>query len=225
MKFTFYGHSSFELDINGTKLLFDPFITHNKLAAHIDVNSLKPNYILLSHGHGDHIADLFAIQKNSGAKVICIADIAGWLAKKEITNVHAMNFGGGFDFDFGRVKMVYALHSSSMPDGAYGGNPAGFVIYADGKKIYFAGDTALTMDMKLLADENLDWAILPIGDNYTMGADDAIKAAGFINCKNVIGVHYDTFPVIVIDKAEVSSKFEKAGLNLQLPGIGETMEL
>jgi L-ascorbate metabolism protein UlaG (beta-lactamase superfamily) len=225
MKFTFYGHSSFELEINGIKLLFDPFISPNELAKHIDVNSLKPDYILLSHGHGDHIADLFTIEKNSGAKIICIADIAGWLGKKEISNVHPMNIGGGHDFDFGRVKMVYALHSSSMPDGAYGGNPAGFVIYADGKKVYFAGDTALTYDMKLLADEKLDWAILPIGDNYTMNADDAIKATGFIDCKNVIGVHYDTFPVIKIDKEAVKAKFEKAGLKLSLPAIGESMEL
>jgi len=225
MKFTYYGQSSFELEINGIKLLFDPFISPNELAKNIDVNSLKPDYILLSHGHGDHVADLFTIQKNSGAKVICIADIANWLNGKGITNVHGMNFGGGFNFDFGRVKMVYALHSSSMPDGAYGGNPAGFVIYADGKKIYFAGDTALTYDMKLLADENLDWAILPIGDNYTMGVDDAIKATDFINCKNVIGVHYDTFPVIKIDKDEALDKFKKAGVSLHLPGIGQSMEL
>ena len=219
------SQSSFELEINGIKLLFDPFISPNELAKNIDVNSLKPDYILLSHGHGDHVADLFTIQKNSGAKVICIADIANWLNGKGITNVHGMNFGGGFNFDFGRVKMVYALHSSSMPDGAYGGNPAGFVIYADGKKIYFAGDTALTYDMKLLADENLDWAILPIGDNYTMGVDDAIKATDFINCKNVIGVHYDTFPVIKIDKDEALDKFKKAGVSLHLPGIGQSMEL
>jgi L-ascorbate metabolism protein UlaG (beta-lactamase superfamily) len=225
MKFTYYGQSSFELEINGIKLLFDPFISPNELAKHIDVNSLKPNYILLSHGHGDHIADLFTIQKNSDAKVICIADIANWLNGKGISNLHGMNFGGSFNFDFGRVKMVYALHSSSMPDGAYGGNPAGFVIYANGKKVYFAGDTALTYDMKLLADENLDWAILPIGDNYTMGVDDAIKATDFINCKNVIGVHYDTFPVIKIDQDEARDKFEKAGVKLNLPGIGESMEL
>ena len=225
MKITFYGHASLEIETGGKKLLFDPFISHNELAKAIDVNALRPDYILLSHGHGDHIADLETIQKNSGAKVICIADIAGWLGNKGITNVHAMNFGGGFNFDFGRVKMVYALHSSSMPDGAYGGNPAGFVIYAEGKKIYYAGDTALTYDMKLLADENLDLAILPIGDNYTMGADDAIKACGFIGCKNVIGMHYDTFPVIVIDKAEVKQKFEKAGINLTLLEIGAGIEL
>jgi L-ascorbate metabolism protein UlaG (beta-lactamase superfamily) len=225
MKITFLGHACFQVETAGKTLLFDPFITHNQLAKHIDVNSLKPDYILLSHGHADHMADLETIQKNSDAKVICIADIAGWLGNKGITNLHAMNFGGGFNFDFGRVKMVYALHSSSMPDGAYGGNPAGFVISSEGKKIYFAGDTALTLDMKLLADENLDLAILPIGDNYTMGADDAIKACGFINCKNVIGMHYDTFPVIVIDKAEAKQKFEKAGLNLTLLEIGASEEL
>ncbi len=225
MKATFYGHASFELETGGKKLLFDPFISPNPLAKNIDVNSLKPDYILLSHGHGDHMADLESIQKNSGAKVICIAEIAGWLGAKGIENTHGMNIGGGFDFDFGRVKMVYALHSSSMPDGAYGGTPAGFVLYTGGKKIYYAGDTALTLDMKLLADEDLDWAILPIGDNYTMGADDAIKAAAFINCKNIIGMHYDTFPVIKIDQAEVKQKFEKAGLNLKLLAIGESISL
>jgi len=225
MKFTFYGHACFELETGGKKLLFDPFITHNELAKDIDVNSLKPDYILLSHGHGDHIADLFTIQKNSGAKVICIAEIAGWLGGKGIADAHGMNIGGGFNFNFGRVKMVNAIHSSGLPDGSYGGVAAGLIIYAEGKKIYFAGDTALHYDMKLLADEKLDWAILPIGDNYTMGADDAIKAAGFIDCKNVIGVHYDTFPPIRINKAEVAEKFKQAGINLQLPAIGESMPL
>jgi L-ascorbate metabolism protein UlaG (beta-lactamase superfamily) len=225
MKTTFYGHSSVELVTGGKTLLFDPFISPNPQAKHIDVNSLKPDYILLSHGHGDHVADAATIQKNSGAKIVAIAEIAGWYGNQGIENTHAMNIGGGFDFDFGRVKMVYALHSSSMPDGSYGGNPAGYVIYSEGKKIYFAGDTALTYDMKLLADENLDWAILPIGDNYTMGADDAIKACEFINCKNVVGVHYDTFPQIKIDKVAVMEKFVKAGLNLKLPAIGETITL
>jgi len=224
MKFTYYGQSAFELETGGKKLLFDPFITHNQLAKHIDVNKLMPDYILLSHGHGDHVADLIPIQKQSGAKVICIAEIAGWLAKQGI-EAHGMNIGGGFNFDFGRVKMVNAIHSSTMPDGAPGGNPAGFVIYAEGKKIYFAGDTALTYDMKLLADEKLDWAILPIGDNYTMGIDDAIKATDFFECKNVIGVHYDTFPAIKIDHDEAMAKFKKAGINLQLPGVGDSLEL
>jgi L-ascorbate metabolism protein UlaG (beta-lactamase superfamily) len=225
MKIIYYGQSCFAIETEGKTLLFDPFITHNPLAKHIDVNSLKPDYILVSHGHGDHTADLLTVQKNSGAKVICIAEIATWLGNQGVQDAHGMNIGGGFNFDFGRVKMVNAIHSSSMPDGSYGGNPAGFVIYAEEKVIYFAGDTALTYDMKLLADENLDWAFLPIGDNYTMGADDAIKACDFINCKNVIGMHYDSFPVIKIDKEEVMEKFVKAGLNLKLPAIGEGLLL
>jgi L-ascorbate metabolism protein UlaG (beta-lactamase superfamily) len=226
MKVTYLGQSAIELEAGGKKLLFDPFITYNELAKGIvDVTSLKPDYILVSHGHGDHVADLVQVQKQSGAKVICIAEIAGWLGKQGIDNAHGMNIGGGFNFDFGRVKMVNAVHSSALPDGSNGGNPAGFVIFAEGKKIYFAGDTALTYDMKLLEDENLDWAFLPIGDNYTMGADDAIKAAAFINCKNIIGIHYDSFPVIKIDKEEVKEKFIKAGLNLKLPAIGESLDL
>jgi len=225
MKITFYGQASFQIETGGKTLLFDPFISPNPAAKHIDINNLKPDYILVSHGHGDHVADLLAIQKNSGAIVICIAEIAGWLGSKGITNAHGMNIGGGFDFDFGRVKMVNAVHSSTLPDGSAGGNPAGFLLYLEGKKIYFAGDTALTYDMKLLADENLDLAILPIGDNYTMGVDDAIKACDFINCKNVIGMHFDTFPVIKIDKEAAKKKFEAAGLSLKLMEIGESQTL
>jgi len=225
MKATYYGQSSFMLEAGGKKLLFDPFITPNPAAKDIDIHSLKPDYILISHGHGDHVADLLEIQKDSGAKVICIAEIAGWLGNHGVEDAHGMNIGGGFNFDFGRVKMVNAIHSSTMPDGAPGGNPAGFVIWADNKVIYYAGDTALTYDMKLLADENLDWAFLPIGDNYTMGIDDAIKATQFINCKNVVGMHYDTFPVIKIDKNAAEEKFIKAGINIKLPAIGESIEL
>lgn len=225
MKTTYYGQATIAIETEKVKLLFDPFISPNPMAKHIDIHSLKPDYILVSHGHGDHVADLIAIQKSSGAKIICIAEIAEWLGKQGIENVHGMNIGGGFNFDFGRVKMVNAIHSSTLPDGSAGGNPAGFVVYLEGKTIYFAGDTALTYDMKLLEDENLDWAYLPIGDNYTMGADDAIKAAGFINCKNIVAMHYDTFPVIKVDKEEVKEKFIKAGLNLQMLDIGEAISL
>jgi len=225
MKTTYYGQSSFMLEAGGKKLLFDPFITPNPAAKDIDIHSLKPDYILISHGHGDHVADLLEIQKDSGAKVICIAEIAGWLGKHGVEDAHGMNIGGGFNFDFGRVKMVNAVHSSTMPDGAPGGNPAGFVIWADNKVIYYAGDTALTYDMKLLADESLDWAFLPIGDNYTMDVNDAIRATQFINCKNVVGMHYDTFPVIKIDKNDAEEKFIKAGINIKLPAIGESIEL
>ncbi|WP_461449064.1 metal-dependent hydrolase [Mucilaginibacter sp.] len=224
MKITYYGQSCVLIETAGKKLLFDPFIMSNPNAKHVDAGAIKPDYILVSHGHGDHVADLLEIEKSSGAKIICIAEIASWLGNKGI-EAHGMNIGGGYNFDFGRVKMVNAIHSSSMPDGSYGGNPAGFVIYSEGKVIYFAGDTALTYDMKLLADENIDWSILPIGDNYTMGVDDAIKASAFVNCTNVIGVHYNTFPVIAIDTEEALDKFVKAGLNLKLPAIGETLAL
>jgi L-ascorbate metabolism protein UlaG (beta-lactamase superfamily) len=225
MKTTYYGQSTIMIEAEGKKLLFDPFITPNPAARHIDINALNPDYILVSHGHGDHVTDLIAVQKSSGAKVICIAEIADWLNGQGIDNVHGMNIGGGFNFEFGRVKMVNAVHSSTMPDGSSGGNPAGFVLYSEGKKIYFAGDTALTYDMKLLEDENLDWAFLPIGDNYTMGIDDAIKATRFINCNKVIGIHYDTFPVIKIDKEEAVEKFIKAGVTIKLPAIGEEIDL
>ncbi|WP_428327576.1 metal-dependent hydrolase [Mucilaginibacter sp.] len=225
MKTTFYGQSTFMIETGGKKMLFDPFISPNPMAKDIDIDSLKPDFILISHGHGDHIADLIQIQHSSGAIVICIAEIANWLGKHGINNAHGMNIGGGFNFDFGRVKMVNAIHSSTLPDGTPGGNPAGFVIYAEGKAIYYAGDTALTYDMKLLADDNLDWAYLPLGDNYTMGVDDAVKASAFINCKNIIGMHYDTFPAIKIDKVAAVEKFVKAGINIKLLEIGESINL
>ena len=225
MRVSFYGHSCLEIHLEQASILFDPFIRPNKLASRINVAQIKPDYILLSHGHEDHMADLFEIQKNGDATVICIADIAYWLNAKGLNQVHAMNIGGSYTFDFGKVKMVNALHSSSLPDGTYGGNPAGFIVEANGKNIYFAGDTALFTDMKLLADYNLDWAFLPIGDNFTMGIDDAIKAAGFINCKNIIGIHYNTFPPIQINEQEAMDKFNKAGLNLQLLNAGDSIEL
>ncbi len=225
MKVTYYGHATILLETEKAKLLFDPFISPNELAKDVDIDAIKPDYILLTHGHVDHVADVFTIQTNSDATVICIAEIQGWLGNNDVDKVHGMNIGGGHDFDFGRVKMVNAVHSSSMPDGTYGGNPAGYVIYADGKTIYIAGDTALTYDMKLLADENLDWAFLPIGDNYTMGTDDAVKAASFINCKNIIGVHFDTFPPIRLDHEAAKAKFTAAGLNFTLPEIGQVIDL
>lgn len=225
MKVTYYGHATILLETEKAKLLFDPFISPNELAKDVDIDAIKPDYILLTHGHVDHVADVFTIQTNSDATVICIAEIQGWLGNNDVDKVHGMNIGGGHDFDFGRVKMVNAIHSSSMPDGTYGGNPAGYVIYADGKTIYIAGDTALTYDMKLLADENLDWAFLPIGDNYTMGTDDAVKAASFINCKNIIGVHFDTFPPIKLNHEAAKAKFAAAGLNFTLPEIGQVIDL
>lgn len=225
MKFTYYGQSSFLLEADGKKFLFDPFISPNPLAKHIDITTIEADYILVSHGHGDHVADLVSIAKQTNALVIAIPEIAGWAEKQGVTNLHQMNFGSQ-KFDFGKLRMVSALHSSSLPDGSYGGNPAGFVLETGGKTIYFAGDTALTLEMKILADlYKLDYAILPIGGNYTMDVDDALIATRYFNCDKVIGVHYNTFPVIEIDTKEAVAKFERENKQLLLPAIGETINL
>ena len=225
MKYTYYGQSCFLLEANGVKFLFDPFITPNPLAKHIDVKSIEADYILVSHGHGDHVADLADLAKQTGATVIGMVEVMEWAQKQGVTKTHPMNFGK-HQFDFGSVRMVWATHSSGMPDGSYGGNPAGFVLETAGMAIYFAGDTSLNADMKLLADlYNLDYAILPIGGNYTMDVDDAIIATKYIGCDKVIGVHYNTFPVIEIDTEAAVAKFERDNKKLYLPAIGETIEL
>lgn len=225
MKYTYYGQSCFLLETSSAKLLFDPFISGNPLAKHIKVEEIVADYILVSHGHGDHVADLVDIAKRTNAKVICMPEIAGWLQKQGVTNIHDMNIGK-FKFDFGTVRMVSATHSSSLPDGSYGGNPAGFVLDVDGMQIYFAGDTGLTLEMKLMAElYQLEYAILPIGGNYTMDPDDAVIAAAYVNCDKVIGVHYDSFPVISIDKNFAVESFKRAQKTLLLPAIGETLAL
>lgn len=225
MKYTYYGHSSFLLEANGKKFLFDPFITQNPLASGIDVNAIEADYIFISHGHGDHTGDLVLLAKQTGAKIIAMAEVAQWAGAQGLTNIHAMNYGP-YKFDFGKVRMVWATHSSSMPDGSYGGNPAGFVLELEGKSIYYAGDTSLNMDMKLLAElYSLDYAILPVGGNYTMDPDDALLASKFVNVDRVIGVHYNTMPEITIDPEVATAKFARENKQLLLPAIGETIEL
>jgi L-ascorbate metabolism protein UlaG (beta-lactamase superfamily) len=225
MNFTYYGQSCFLLEAGGKKFLFDPFITPNPLAKDIDITSITADYILVSHGHGDHVADLVTLAKQTGALVIAMVEVAEWAQKQGLTNIHPMNFGKT-KFDFGTVRMVWATHSSSMPDGSYGGNPAGFVLEVGGKSVYFAGDTSLNSDMKLLADQyNLDYAILPIGGNYTMDVDDAVLCCKYIDCDKVVGVHYDTFDAIKIDKETALAKFKRENRTLLLPAIGETIEL
>lgn len=225
MKITYYGHASLGIEVNGTNIIVDPFISANELAKHIDVNALKSDYILITHAHGDHILDVETIATNTGATIVSNAEIAGYYEAKGF-KTHPMNHGGSWQFDFGKVKYVNAIHSSSFPDGTYGGQPGGFVIEVDNKNVYIAGDTALTYDMKLISMRNpLDLAILPIGDNFTMDVDDATIAAEFLEVTTVLGYHYDTFGYIKIDHEIAKQKFANKHKELILLPVGDSIEI
>lgn len=225
MKITYYGHAALGLEIAGKNIIVDPFISANELAKHIDVNTLKADYILITHAHGDHILDVETIAKNTGAIIVSNAEIAGYYENKGF-KTHPMNHGGTWDFDFGKVKYVNAIHSSSFPDGSYGGQPGGFVIETENKNVYIAGDTALTYDMKLIPMKNpLDLAILPIGSNFTMDVDDAAIAAEFLGVTKVMGYHYDTFGYIKIDHEIAKQKFANKHKELILLPIGDFIEI
>ncbi len=224
MKLTYYGHSCFEVEVAGKRLLFDPFITPNPLAAKIDLSTIKPDYIFLSHGHFDHVADVEVIARQSEAVVVGCFEVVQWFQKKGLEKTFAMNVGGSCNFEFGRVTVTNAIHSSSMPDGSYGGQPGGFLIKTNEGSFYYSGDTALTHDMKMIAAaEPLKFALLCIGDCFTMGINDAITAASWIGCKEIVGVHYDTFPPIKIDQAQARELFQNAGCKLHLMAIGTTL--
>lgn len=225
MKITYYGHASLGIEVNNASIIVDPFISANELASHIDINTLKADYILITHAHGDHILDVEAIAKNTDATIVSNAEIAGYYEAKGF-KTHPMNHGGTWQFNFGKVKYVNAIHSSSFPDGSYGGQPGGFVIEADNKNIYIAGDTALTYDMKLISMRNpLDLAILPIGSNFTMDVDDAAIAAEFLEVTTVLGYHYDTFGFIKIDHEVAKQKFANKHKELILLPIGNSIEI
>ncbi len=226
MQITYYGHSCFSVVIKGKHLLFDPFISPNELAKDINIKNIQADFILLSHGHGDHIADTPAIAKHTGAKVIASFEVHEWLNKQGVENTHPMNTGGKWNFGDFAVKCVVAHHSSGLPDGSYGGNPMGFVITSDEGNFYYSGDTALTLDMQLIPRwAKVEFAMLPIGDNFTMDAADAAECANMIQCEEVIGMHYDTFGFIKIDKTRAQEIFEREGKILLLPSIGETIDL
>jgi len=227
MKVTYFGHACMSVEAGGKNLLFDPFITPNELAKKIDVAKIKADYIFISHGHEDHLADAASIAKRNNATVVSNFEIATWLNSKQgVEKYHPMNHGGRWKFDFGTVKYVNAIHSSTLPDGASGGNPGGFVVDSTEGAFYFSGDTALTYDMKLIAEQyKLKFACLPLGDNFTMGIDDAVIASDFIKCNIIIGMHYDTFGYIKINHNEAKEKFTKAGKTLHLIEIGSSINI
>jgi L-ascorbate metabolism protein UlaG (beta-lactamase superfamily) len=200
VSFTWLGHSAFSMEIDGHKILFDPFLTGNPLAA-ITPDQVEAEMILISHAHGDHVGDTIAIARRTGAKVVGNAEIATW-AQKQGVNAHPQNTGGGWDHGFVHIKQTIAFHSSSFPDGSYGGQPNGFVLTSKNRqRIYFAGDTALFSDMQLIGEAGIDVAFLPIGDNYTMGPDEALQAVKLIRPKYVVPMHYNTFELIMVDVA------------------------
>ncbi len=192
------GHACLWIESDGQRLLVDPFLTGNPKAA-VKPEELSPNFILVSHGHGDHVGDTIAIAQRTGAIVICNYEISEWLAKQNV-KAHGMQHGGGHTFPFGYCKLTLAFHGSALPDGSNGGNPCGFYIrFNDGKKFYDAADTGLFGDMKLIGEEGIDLACLPIGDNYTMGPSDALRALKMLAPKKVVPIHYGTFPLIEQD--------------------------
>ena len=226
MKFRYYGHACFAVEAAGKTVLFDPFITPNPLAKKIDINKIAADFILVTHGHGDHVADVVEIAGRTGATVITTYEVGTWFEKKGVKNVVPLNHGGSIRKEFGRVKLTSAVHSSSMPDGSYGGEACGFVLETKEGNFYFAGDTALTYDMKLIGESiKLNFAVLPIGDFYTMGIEDALRAAEFVGVSKIVGVHYDTFPVIKLDRDAALAAAQDAGKELILPAIGETVDI
>ncbi len=225
MRLTCYGHSCIGVNTAGHDVLFDPFITGNPLAGSIDPERIPATEILITHGHGDHVADAEVIAKRTNATLVSNYEIATWFGAKGVKSTVGMNIGGTTQVGPFRVKYVTAVHSSQLPDGSYGGNPGGFVVSGPEGAFHHAGDTALTIDMQLLKPFNLRFACLPIGDHYTMGVADAIEAAKLMGVTKVVGIHYNTFPPITIDTEAAKRDFAKAGINLLLPAIGETIDL
>ena len=207
-KVTWYGHAAMGLETDGFDVLVDPYLSECPTAA-VSPEDVNPDFILLSHGHGDHLGDTVSIAKRSHATVISNAELSGWLDKQGLTT-HAQHLGGGYKHPFGYLKLTLAIHGSGLPDGSYGGNPAGFLLTTnDGKKIYLACDTGLFGDMRLIGEEGVDLAVLPIGDNYTMGPDDALRAVKLIGPKEVIPIHYDTFGLIAQDADAWAKRVEE----------------
>lgn len=225
IKLTWLGHAAMLLEAGGARLLVDPFLTGNPAAA-AAADSVAADYILISHGHGDHVGDSVSIAQRTGATVIANFEICNWFNSQGVKNTHPQHLGGGFKYPFGYLKLTLALHGSALPDGSYGGNPCGFLLSAEGKKVYLACDTGLFGDMRLIGEEGLDLAVLPIGDNFTMGPDDAVRAAQFLQAKNVIPVHYNTWDLIAQDGQAWGAKVAaEAGSQVHVLKPGESFSL
>ena len=225
IKITWYSHACFLIETDQSRLLTDPFVSGNPLST-VKADTIETDYILISHGHGDHLGDSVDIAKRTGATVISNYEIQTWLANQGIEKAHPQHIGGGFDYPWGRVKLTIAHHGSALPDGSYGGNPSGFLFYIEHKKIYHACDTGLFYDMKLIGEEGIDLAILPIGDNFTMGPDDALRAVKLIEPKQVVPIHYDTFDVIKQDPHAWAERVKKeTSANVTVMNPGESLEL
>jgi L-ascorbate metabolism protein UlaG (beta-lactamase superfamily) len=225
VKITWYSHACFLIETDGTRLLTDPFLTGNPLAP-VRADKVEADYILVSHGHGDHVGDAVPIAKRTGATLISNFEIQNWCVGQGVENAHPQHIGGGYDYPWGRVKLTIAHHGSGLPDGTYGGNPAGFLFYLEGKKIYHACDTGLFYDMKLIGEEGIDLAILPIGDNFTMGPDDALRAVKLIGPAQVVPIHYDTFDVIKQDPHAWARRVEsETPAKVVVMKPGDTLEL
>lgn len=225
MKLKYFSHSAFQVTTsNGKKILIDPYLDDNPTSP-VKSDDVKADYIILTHAHGDHIGDTFKIAKRCNSTVIAVNELANYCASKG-PKAHNMHIGGGFDFDFGRVKFTIAHHGSQTPDGQYAGEPAGIILNIDGKTLYHTGDTGLFYDMKLIGEmNNIDYMLVPIGDNFTMGINDAVKAVEFVNPGTVIPMHYKTFPVIDSDPGEFKTLVEEKGKKCRVMEFGEEIDL
>jgi len=225
VRITWLSHAAWQIQFANTTILIDPFFTGNP-ASQTQIETLAPDYIFVTHGHGDHVGDTVAIAKRTQAPVICNYEIATWLEKHGVRQTHGMNLGGWIHLPFGRVQFTTAIHSSQLPDGSYGGNPGGFLFEVAGKRIYLAGDTALFSDMQLYAEPALDVAILPIGDFFTMGPADSIRAVRLISPRYVLPSHFGTWPPIAQDAGRWAEQVRSQTQSVPLtPAIGETVDL
>lgn len=206
---TWYGHATLGVNTSGYKLIIDPYFNDNP-SSPIKADQVQADYLLITHGHGDHVGDSVSIAKRTNAEVISNAEIVKWISMQGVRKTHGQHLGGGFQYPFGYLKLTLALHGSSLPDGSDGGNPAGFLLTTnDHKKIYMAGDTGLFGDMKLIGEEDIDLAVIPIGDNYTMGPEDALRAVKLLQPKHVIPIHFNTWDLIAQDAQAWATKVEE----------------